>query len=143
MLFRFPHLVARGKSHGFSRVAAGTWGIFSSYNGDTHSKRELRGEKETSEDTGLTPGGRVGCLRGISPFGFLRCESATYPVHPQRTRDTSCSLSSLTKAQSHQLIACGNPQRGARESQYSFLQINSLCLCVQSYFFVPSVCLRV
>ena len=22
-----PHLVARGKSHGFSRVAAGTWGI--------------------------------------------------------------------------------------------------------------------
>ena len=28
-----PHLVARGKSHGFSRVAAGTWGIFSSYEG--------------------------------------------------------------------------------------------------------------
>ena len=28
-----PHLVARGKSHGFSRVAAGTWGIFSSYTG--------------------------------------------------------------------------------------------------------------
>ena len=26
-----PHLVVRGKSHGFSRVAAGTWGIFSSY----------------------------------------------------------------------------------------------------------------
>ena len=36
-----PHLVARGKSHGFSRVAAGTWGIFSSYDGDTHSKREF------------------------------------------------------------------------------------------------------
>ena len=29
-----PHLVARGKSHGFSRVAAGTWGTFSSYDGD-------------------------------------------------------------------------------------------------------------
>ena len=27
-----------GKSHGFSRVAAGTWGIFSSYRGDVHSK---------------------------------------------------------------------------------------------------------
>ena len=26
-----PHLAGRGKSHGFSRVAAGTWGIFSSY----------------------------------------------------------------------------------------------------------------
>ena len=35
-----PHLVARGTSHGFSRVAAGTWGIFSSYDGDAHSKRE-------------------------------------------------------------------------------------------------------
>ena len=29
-----PHLVARGKSHEFSRVAAVTWGIFSSYGGD-------------------------------------------------------------------------------------------------------------
>ena len=36
-----PQLVARGKSHGFSRVAEGTWGIFSSYNGDSHSKREF------------------------------------------------------------------------------------------------------
>ena len=36
-----PHLVARGKSHGFPRVAAGTWGIFSSYHGDAHSKREF------------------------------------------------------------------------------------------------------
>ena len=35
------HLVARRKSHGFSRVAAGTWGIFSSYDGDAHSKREF------------------------------------------------------------------------------------------------------
>ena len=34
-----PHLVARGKCHGFSRVLAGTWGIFSSYDGDAHSKR--------------------------------------------------------------------------------------------------------
>ena len=30
-----------GKSHGFSRVAAGTWGIFTSYDGDAHSKREF------------------------------------------------------------------------------------------------------
>ena len=33
--------MARGKSHGFSRVAVGTWGIFSSYVGDAHSKREF------------------------------------------------------------------------------------------------------
>ena len=36
-----PHIVARGKSPGFSRVAAGTWGIYSSYDGDAHSKREF------------------------------------------------------------------------------------------------------
>ena len=36
-----PHFVARGKSHGFSRVAAGTWSTFSSYDGGAHSKREF------------------------------------------------------------------------------------------------------
>ena len=33
-----PHLPARGMSHGISRVVAGTWGIFSSYSRDGHSK---------------------------------------------------------------------------------------------------------
>ena len=37
----WPDLVERGKSHGFSRVAAGTCGILSSYDGDAHSKREF------------------------------------------------------------------------------------------------------
>ena len=32
-----PHLTVRGKSHGFSLVA-GTWGTFSSYVRDGHSK---------------------------------------------------------------------------------------------------------
>ena len=36
-----PQLEARGKSHVFSRVAAGTWGTFSSYDRDAHSKREF------------------------------------------------------------------------------------------------------
>ena len=36
-----PHLVARGKSHRFSRVVAGRWGIISSYDWDAHSKREF------------------------------------------------------------------------------------------------------
>ena len=31
----------KGTSHGFSRVAAGKWSIFSSYDGDAHSKREV------------------------------------------------------------------------------------------------------
>ena len=42
-----PHLVAKAKSHGVSRVAAGTWGIFSSYDGDAHSKREFVSEVRT------------------------------------------------------------------------------------------------
>ena len=33
-----PNPVARGISHGFSRVLAGTWGIFLSYSGDDSSK---------------------------------------------------------------------------------------------------------
>ena len=33
-----PHLLARCMCHGISRVAAGTWGIFSSYSGDGYSK---------------------------------------------------------------------------------------------------------
>ena len=36
-----PHLAARGKSHGFAQVAAVTWGIFSSYARDVHSKLEF------------------------------------------------------------------------------------------------------
>ena len=36
-----PHLVASGNSHGFSRVAAGNWHIFSSYEDYPHSKREF------------------------------------------------------------------------------------------------------
>ena len=36
-----PHIVERGKPHEFSRVAAGTCGIFSSYDWDAHSKREI------------------------------------------------------------------------------------------------------
>ena len=33
-----PHLTARGNSHGFSHVAAGTWRIFSSYGVNDPSK---------------------------------------------------------------------------------------------------------
>ena len=41
------------KSHGFSRVVAGTWSIFSSYGGDVHSKLRF---VQRSQDTclGLT-----------------------------------------------------------------------------------------
>ena len=32
------HLAASGMSHEFARVAARTWGIFSTYSGDSHLK---------------------------------------------------------------------------------------------------------
>ena len=37
----WPDLAARGKSHGFSLVAPGSWGIILSYGGDVHSKLEF------------------------------------------------------------------------------------------------------
>ena len=45
-----PHLLARGKSHEFSRVAAGTWCIFSSYGWDGHLKP---GFVQRSEDSSI------------------------------------------------------------------------------------------
>ena len=36
-----PQVAVGGKSHQFSGVAAGTWGIFSSYGKDGHSKLEF------------------------------------------------------------------------------------------------------
>ena len=42
-----PHHVARGKSHGFSRVAAGTWVIFSSYDRDAILNGSLFSEVRT------------------------------------------------------------------------------------------------
>ena len=37
----WTQLSPSGKSHGFSRVASGTWSIFASYDGDVHSKLEF------------------------------------------------------------------------------------------------------
>ena len=45
-----PHLAAKGKSPEFSRVAAVTWCIFSSYGGDGHLKL---GFVQRSQDSGL------------------------------------------------------------------------------------------
>ena len=42
-----PHLAARGKSHEFSRVPAGTWCISSSYGGDGHLKLGFFSEVRT------------------------------------------------------------------------------------------------
>ena len=38
----------RGKSHGFSRVAAGSWGIFTGYGGDGNLKLEFVQQRQYS-----------------------------------------------------------------------------------------------
>ena len=43
-----PDLLARGMSHGISRLAAGTRGIFSSYSGDGHSKLQFVQQNQDS-----------------------------------------------------------------------------------------------
>ena len=53
-----PHLVARVKAHGFSRVAAGTWVIFSSYGVDGHLKL---GFVQRSQDSCLLMTDISGC----------------------------------------------------------------------------------
>ena len=50
-----PHLLTRGMSHGISRVAAGTWGILSSYSRDGHSKLHFVSEVRTPVRLGSTP----------------------------------------------------------------------------------------
>ena len=64
-----PHLAANGKSHESSRVAAGTWGIFSSYTGDGHLKFGFVREVWTPVYLGRTPqeskvglAGQYGCF---------------------------------------------------------------------------------
>ena len=52
------HLVARGKSHEFSRVAADTWCIFSSYGADGHLKL---GFVQRSQDSCLVMRDTSGC----------------------------------------------------------------------------------
>ena len=60
-----PHLAARGKTHEFSRVEAGTWCIFSSYGCDGHLKL---GFVQRSQDSCLVMTDTSGiklCLAGI------------------------------------------------------------------------------
>ena len=43
-----PHLMVRRKSHGFSHIAAESWGIFSSYGGNCHSTLEFVQRRQDS-----------------------------------------------------------------------------------------------
>ena len=61
-----PHLAASGKSHEFSRVAAGTWCIFSSYGGDGQLKLRFAQRIQDS------------CLVMMDTSGFKLCLAGKY-----------------------------------------------------------------
>ena len=59
-----PHLLARGKSHGFSRVTVGICGIISSYDKDHPTKlvfvQQHKDSCLVSRDASDSPGGLAG-----------------------------------------------------------------------------------
>ena len=75
-------LVARGKSHGFSRVAAGTWGIFSSGGGVNTSKPVFVQRRKDycldARDT-LVFSSRLGRAIGV-PFKVRQETQGPFPV---------------------------------------------------------------
>ena len=80
-----PHLVARKKSHGFSRVAVGTSGVFSSYGGDGPSKLVLLQQCQDSrivmrDTSGISSrlGRAIGMLLEVK-----RETQAPFPVAPE------------------------------------------------------------
>ena len=70
-----PHLAARGKSHEFPRVAAGTWGIFLSYGRDGHLKLGfVQRSQESCLITTDTSGSSTRLARTIRTLLELRWE---------------------------------------------------------------------
>ena len=84
-----PHLAARGRSHEFSRVAAGTWCIFSSYGGgwpfetrvssamsripssyDEHHGKLNYAWQDNPEASGGLPGGQASLISWHSYIGI-------------------------------------------------------------------------
>ena len=77
-----PHLLATGKSQGFSRVQAETWDIYSSYNGDGPSKLEF---SQRHQDSCLVAGDTSGLFSRLSraigmPLLMRRETQGPFPV---------------------------------------------------------------
>ena len=108
-----PHLVARGKSHGFPRFAVGPWGIFSSYTGDGPSKLVFVQQRQdscldTRESSGISLrlGRAIRTLYNVSqgtqgPFplateimGFLSIFKRSQALSPFGTLKSACVSSS-------------------------------------------------
>ena len=76
------HLTVRGKSHGFSRVAEGTWGIFSSYGRDGPSKLMfVQHHQDSSLVTRVTSEISLRLGRAIGTLLEVMCETqCPFPV---------------------------------------------------------------
>ena len=104
-----PHLTAKGKSYGFSLVAVGTWGIFSSYGGDGPSKLVFVQQHQdsclvTRETSGISSrlGRAIGTLFEVSwetqaplPFatvilGFLSIFKRSQASSPFEALNSAC-----------------------------------------------------
>ena len=79
-----PHLTVRGMSHGFSQVAAGTWGIFSSYNGNSPSKLVFVQQRQ---DT---------CLVAMDSTGFSSRLARAIGMTLEVRQHTQCPLLVVT-----------------------------------------------
>ena len=73
-----PHLAARGKSHDFPRLAAGTWGMFSSYGGDGPSKLLMVHRHQDS------------CLVARDTSGFSSSLGRAIGMPPEVRQETQC-----------------------------------------------------
>ena len=130
----WPHLVVRGNSHGFSRVAAGTWGIFSSYGGNGHSKLIFVQRRQDSylimRDTSgisLKPGSAIETLLEVRQdiegsflfateiLGFLSIFKKSQASSPFEALNSAC-LSRCQRDVSHPLQIRWEPRAFSRVS---------------------------
>ena len=78
-----PHIMVRGMSLGFSQVVAGTWGIFSSYNGNSPLKLVFVQQRQ---DTCLV-------VRDTSGFSSRLGRAIGMPLEVRQQTHVPCLLS--------------------------------------------------
>ena len=108
--------------HGISRVAAGTWGIFSSYSGDGHSKLHLRcwgkGGSNLQSKTGnqLLSWDDKGCMELSSSC----CTDINIHINLKRVSQESLSIPQGSQATC--TVCCGTRDSyGANEGEMGFI----------------------
>ena len=104
-----PHITVRGMSLLFSQVAAGTWGIFSSYNGNSPSKLVFVQQRQ---DT---------CLVARDTLGFSSRLDRAIGTHLDVKQQTQCPLLVVTVILGFLSIFKWNPSSSPLEALTSTL----------------------